>query len=329
MTIGRTIRGLAEKGHSVIQVPFTKYGELFLRVTQKVSRLQELRADELAARYAGAQAMAGSLRTIHSGGVAFDLYWGNEVAPVLEEGYVPPILEGFTTFMRQPRIEEIVSQYMDESMKEPEGNLYDSHPPLRQRLEAIEKVKARPMDARKEPALSMLGNVAELEKEMIASFARASGGPERLEPVAWSDAGQIALLPRWRKIAAAYTGLVEGVLPEDLPGVIKKPEDLYSKLAGMMEGEPSREEIERRAAFIIGASLAVVLAGKGWRIQNEVGANVRMEKNGESINPFAVAPDVASGKTSEEAWKEFCARSGIAGTNLGSGVQEGQRVPVT
>lgn len=329
MTIGRTVKGLAEKGHSVLQVPFAKYGELFLRVTQKVSRLQELKADELAARYAGAQALAGSLTTIHSGGVAFDLYWGNEVAPVLEEGYVPPILEGFATFMKQPQIEEIVSRYMDESLKEPEGDLYDSHPPLRQRLNALGKVKERPVEHRKEPALSILRNVAVLEKEMIASFAQASGGPERMEAVAWNDVGRIAFLPRWRRLAAAFAGLLEGICPEHLPGLIKNPEDFYSKLAGMSEGEPSREDIERRAVSIIGASLAVLLAGNGWLVRNEVGAQVRMEKDGESLNPFAVVPDLGSGRTMEEAWKEFCVRSGIVGTNLGAVSQGCQGDPAT
>ena len=317
MTIGRTVKGLSERGHSVLQVPFRKYGELFLRITQKVSRLQELKADELAARHAGVTAMADGLTTIHSGGAAFDLYWGNEVVPVLSEGYVPPILEGFAAFMKQANVKAFLSKQMDESLTQSDGDLYDSHPPLRQRLDAIEKVKGASVERRKEPVLSILRNVEELEREMIAGLARASGGPERLEPVAWTDAGQIALLPRWRKIATAYSGLLEGVLPENLPGVVKNMEDFYSKLSGMAEDEPSRDEIERRAAFIIGASLAVALAGKGWIVRNEVGSPVRMEKDGESIIPFSVAPDLASGKASEEAWKEFCARSGIAGTMLG------------
>lgn len=317
MAIGRTTKGLAEKGHSVLQVPFRKYGELFLRVTQKVSRLQELKADELAARYAGAQAMTESLRTIHSGGVAFDLYWGNEVVPVLEEGYVPPILKGYTTFMKQPQIEDLVSRYMDESLKDSAGDLYDSHPPLRQRLGAIEKVKDNPVEHRREPALSILRNVEDLEKEMITSLARVSGGPERMEPVAWDDVGQVAFLPRWRKMAAAFAGLLEGLFPENLPGFIKNPEDFYLKLAGMAEGEPSREDIERKAASVVGASLAVVLAGKGWIVRNELGAQVRMEKDGVSLNPFAVVPDLASGRRTEEAWKEFCGRTGIAGMDLG------------
>jgi hypothetical protein len=317
MTIGRTIKGLAERGHNVLQVPFRKYGELFLRITQKVSRLQELKADELAARHAGAPALADSLRTIHSGGAAFDLYWGNEVAPVLDEGYVPPILEGYTTFMKRAQIQAFLSQHMDESMKESEGDLYDSHPPLRQRLDALANVKGDSVERREEPALSILRNVEDLEKEIITSLARASGGPERMEPVAWADVGQVALLPRWRKTAAAYAGLLEGLLPENLPGFFKNPEDFFKKLAGMADGEPSREDTERQAAFVIGASLAIVLAGKGWLVRNEVGAHVQMERNGESLNPFAVVPDLASGQTSEEAWKAFCARAGISGTKLG------------
>lgn len=319
MTIGRTVKRLAERGHSTLQVPFTKYGELFLRITQKVSRLQELKADELAARHAGAEAMAQSLRTIHSGGAAFDLYWRNEVVAVLDEGFVPPILEGFRTFLSQPRVGEVVSRYMDESLKEEQGDLYDSHPSLRQRLEVIEKVTGNAVAHLDEPALSILRNVEDLEREMMAGLMQASGGRERMEPIAWNDVGRVALLPYWRKTATACAGLLEGLVPEYLPDLVKNPEDFFAKLAGMAPVEqPSREDVERQADFVVGASLATVLAGKGWIVRNEVGADVRMEKGGESLNPFAVLPDLAGGKTSDEAWREFCARTGIAGTNLGA-----------
>lgn len=318
MTIGRMVKRLVARGHSILQVPFRKYGELFLRITQKVSRLQELKADELAARHAGVRAATESLRTIHSAGAAFDLYWGNEVVPVLESGHVPPILEGFRAFMKEPQVGAYLSRYMDESLQKAQGDLYDSHPSLIQRLEAVEKVKGNAVEHRSKSALTLIRNVEGLESEMIAGLARASGGPERLEPVAWDDVGQVAFLPRWRKTADAFAGLLEGLLPEHLPGVLKNPDDFYRKLAETVEGESSREDIERRAASVIGASLAVVLSGKGWHVRNEVGAQVRMEKGGESLNPFGVVPDLASGQTSEEAWKEFCARTGIAGASLGS-----------
>ena len=77
-----------------LQKPFEWYAALFFRVTHAVSRHQELQADALAARIAGADALARGLRTVHGAGLAFGTYWAQEVAPVLGAGYLPPLAVG-------------------------------------------------------------------------------------------------------------------------------------------------------------------------------------------------------------------------------------------
>src|SRR5689334_17074889 len=80
MAIGRTIQNLSR---SSLHKPFLWYGNFFLRVTQAISRAQELAADKLAATVAGARTTIDALTAVHRAGAAYDAYWSSEVLPVL------------------------------------------------------------------------------------------------------------------------------------------------------------------------------------------------------------------------------------------------------
>ena len=94
-TIERTLRTVSRNG-ALLQLPFLWYGRLFLRVSQAVSRQQEFAADQLAARTVGAKPMIDGLRNLARGSIAFDSYWRQEVVPLVEAGFQPPVAEGFT-----------------------------------------------------------------------------------------------------------------------------------------------------------------------------------------------------------------------------------------
>jgi len=101
-----------------LQKPFEWYAALFFRVTHAVSRHQELQADALAARIAGADALARGLRTVHGAGLAFGTYWAQEVAPVLGAGYLPPLAVGFSRFLEQPRVNDLLRQAVETEERE-------------------------------------------------------------------------------------------------------------------------------------------------------------------------------------------------------------------
>jgi Zn-dependent protease with chaperone function len=96
--IGRTLQSLGEG--SWFQIPFLLYSRMFLRVTHAVSRRQEFVADELAARVIGSKPLIGGLRTVHTVAPAFNAYWVNECAPILNAGFHPPLTEGFQRFVQ-------------------------------------------------------------------------------------------------------------------------------------------------------------------------------------------------------------------------------------
>ena len=63
--MSRTIVNLARSGSGWTHKPFLLYGNLFMRVTQAIARAQEIAADRMAVRVAGAGSQAEALRAVH------------------------------------------------------------------------------------------------------------------------------------------------------------------------------------------------------------------------------------------------------------------------
>jgi Zn-dependent protease with chaperone function len=159
--IGRTIASL---GNSWLRKPFEWYGEMFLSLTQAVSRQQELSADALAARVAGPSALRGGLRRIHGAAPAFQFYLRDDLGPLLNGGFRPPIAEGFARFTRAPRIAEAIRKQAEEQAASGTSNKYDTHPSLREREAALAGLpEAGVLPADPAEALTLLDGVPELE----------------------------------------------------------------------------------------------------------------------------------------------------------------------
>ena len=69
--IGRTVNSI----NSWIKHVFIWYGNMFLRITQAISRRQELSADALAAKFVGHRAISSALEKISTEGVKYDTYF--------------------------------------------------------------------------------------------------------------------------------------------------------------------------------------------------------------------------------------------------------------
>jgi len=165
MTTGPLVAPLSR----FIGVPFNWYGKLFMRATQTVCRIQERCADRLAANIAGARAFAGALRTIHRNYDAFRDYLHDEVMPAVRRGYKPPLMEGFTLYLQSERISSRLDEFVKKDLAEGRSDPDDSHPPLRERLAAIEHLPAgKAGDS--STALSLLNEPAELEGRMFSAF---------------------------------------------------------------------------------------------------------------------------------------------------------------
>ena len=141
--------GVAQVLYRVVLSILQGYWKIFLRVTQLVSRRQEYRADEIACHIAGSRALISGLKKILSANAAFQTYWNTEVLPLLKVGCRPSIAEGFAMFVEAPAISTQIDAALQKSMTQGKTQIYDSHPPLRDRIAAAEQIAASgfPADA--------------------------------------------------------------------------------------------------------------------------------------------------------------------------------------
>ncbi|NRQ38728.1 M48 family metalloprotease [Nonomuraea sp. NN258] len=130
------VQGLGN--HPFVQRLFAWYAKLFLRVSQAVSRKQELEADEFAVAIGGRQAMSGALRKIHDTANAWDLYLADYLSLTGAGGRRPAaVFSGFHALMSDPGRQAQLAKLGEEPE---EVSPYDSHPSLRDRLAAIERL---------------------------------------------------------------------------------------------------------------------------------------------------------------------------------------------
>ncbi|SEF73504.1 Zn-dependent protease with chaperone function [Nonomuraea solani] len=177
-----TVQGL--RNHPFIQRLFTWYAKLYLRISQAVSRKQELEADQFAVAIGGRQAMAGALRKIHSTSMGWDLYVSNYLSLAGVGGFRPAaVFGGFHALMSDPERQAELARLGEEPE---EVSPYDSHPSLAERLAAIEHLPEPQHVPDPRSALTLLQDanlaVHAVERSMWSAEALTS-----LRPVSWEE----------------------------------------------------------------------------------------------------------------------------------------------
>jgi len=216
-TIERTLRTVSRQG-ALLQLPFLWYGRLFLRVSQAVSRQQEFAADQLAARTVGAKPMIDGLRNLARGSIAFDAYWRQEVVPLVEAGFQPPVAEGFTRYMAEPAIVKDVAAATARRLAEARTDPYDSHPPDAERIAALQALPAGPDYSDEPAAVTLVDGVELLESVLLLGILRPG---LQLRSISWADTGTVALLPGLRERVRRQAGLVGNYTIGWLPELLK------------------------------------------------------------------------------------------------------------
>lgn len=324
--IGRTMHEVS--GHSRwLAKPFAWYGAGFLRVTHAVSRAQEYVADATAARIAGRDAARRALVRLAGGAGAFGAYWSTELAPALGRGYRPPVAAGFRQFLAAPEVVPQVAAMVDRELAESATDPYDTHPSLRDRLAALDRlpstaaaIATRPGDGA--PATELLADVDAVESALLAGLARGAA----LAPIAW-DAVPATVLPvGWRELVAPTAAGLAGLTPERLPEVAGDLAALAVRLGIVRSPSQAQEEHRGRADAVVGAAVALALlerveSGDALRLEAPPGEPVRFvlgATGATEIQPFAVRHRLAEGALGAEAWRAECEAAGIVGVDLGA-----------
>jgi heat shock protein HtpX len=286
------------------------YFILFLRVINFVSRRQEYRADELACLVAGAEPLVAGLRKIHGASMAWGAYWNGEVVPVLNQGSKPAIADGFSRFLAAPQIEVQVTEGIEKEIAEGKSEPYDTHPPLRDRLAAIERLEAEPGEKNGELAISMLEQ-QELTELQFLELANPKLAKNSLRQVGWDEIGRAVTIPAWKAEVGEYAAMMNGITAGGLPEVVKKLPQLGSKIRDPRGMLLTPQQRTQRAGQLLGMALGLALLENGWQLEAQPGS-LFLGKGADRINTSALVDELVEGKVSPEEWRRMCDEWGIA-----------------
>ncbi len=280
---------------SLLHLPFRWYTRWFLRLSAIVSRQQEFAADAHAAQVVSAAHAARALEVVGREGALWNVYWHQEVLPVIEAGFYPPVLEGFASFCQAARDRGV----FPERAAAEEGEASDSHPPDHERIAALGSPVPAPPGP---PALSLVRDPAALveaavrglfaQPALVCIVDEAPRGSDPAVPVLvrvrWEDVGQRVWLPRWRADLGPWAERLGRSCLEELPELLASPSRLEALFSARGPRVLSPMAEARRHRDLLAFALGVHLAAAGWRVTTSPGEPLLFARGGESIDVRAV-----------------------------------------
>jgi len=186
-SVGKTMRvALMQLLYYVVFGILKAYWKVFLRAINFVSRRQEFRADELACIVAGPEALISGLRGVHAAASAWPSFLKTEMVPMFNMGYLPPMTTGFAQFLAAPPILQQLTKGLEKRIRDEKTQPFDSHPPLRERVAAAERLSIPSPPRETEPALALLDNVGDEEVRFLNAM-HPDLMKSSLKPVMWEE----------------------------------------------------------------------------------------------------------------------------------------------
>jgi Zn-dependent protease with chaperone function len=288
---------------SVVQAPFLFAAKRYLRFTQALSRAQEIAADALAVRIAGSQTHIEALTLTHRAGRAFGTFMHQDVHPLLAQGQLPPLAQGFAAFLSAREVREALDSLTPPETTDP----YDSHPTLDERLAHARALRLpgsrRPDDDA--PALSLLADVATCELELFQWATERAD----LKAVTWEASGD-SLVSGWRRDFEAKREAFAGRTLMDPP---RTGPDVRALLqANGFEGFASPDEVLLAFAFrVTWLGCALALVDSGATVINQPGEPLRLRLDGQTVDPGELIRQLHAEGGSATAWAETWAQVGL------------------
>jgi Zn-dependent protease with chaperone function len=281
-----------------LDLPFVGYARGFVRYSASVSRAQEVAADAISARVAGAEAAARAL-VITQRSSLWQGYLSSEVTPMLNAGFLPQLLEGFRHFEAAWNARATDNEQDDAESER--ASPYDSHPTLAERLAALGV--AEPKVSELVGSLDLLDLTGDAEEYVLRQMLKDPKLP--LKPLAWAAAGRELWLPRFRNTLAPFQSAFARTKPEDLPGVVARVDEWADRLRvglALYSGEAKR----RHVVGMFGTWFVVHLADLGFDIEALPGQPVRASRGAVILEPFNEITRLFEGKTNGAAWSTTC-----------------------
>ncbi|HEY2369173.1 MAG TPA: M48 family metallopeptidase [Polyangiaceae bacterium] len=293
------IHVLHHLGGGVVASIFVSYFKFFLRVTQKISRAQELAADQASVRIAGTRAHVLGLRREARGGALFGIFLRNDVSPLVNAGFRPSELyAGFRRASKELQ-KNGVRDKLDAALAEQSTDVYDTHPALPERIEYAESLPRVEMEEDDRKARMLLKDPAATEKRVGKALLARSCDLTKLEAIAWKDAGPRVFGPLLEKDAEKRRSEMQkaGMRAADLV------EAAESAIAALDEKnvtewvrkiDPKIDDVRMRDREIIARSVAAKIAAvcvgtelvrRGATWEAECGREVEVKRD-EVVHPI-------------------------------------------
>lgn len=301
-SIGRTIHNVGDD--SWLGRVFDAYGRMYLRISQRVRRRQELTADASAVRVAGRESHVTSLRRAMVTAHAFDYFLRRYLAPLWQRGCdAENAFAGFRRLLADPKRQAELAS-LEVTIQEDETDPYDSHPSLAERLAHAERLAEGPTaghDPR--PARDLLVDADDVERRVGAVLTRQLTGAQMDRYVQWdtSAAGEYAvdLHEDADVMLRAAASVAEDPEAASLAAAIVLIEeghatDLATTITGpLREGTPEeRADLHRRVlAHHLGSAIGCYLVAErnhSWAVSWS-GPIGLVDGKGTVKDPFALA----------------------------------------
>jgi Zn-dependent protease with chaperone function len=240
---------------------FRGYARLYVLVEQAVSRRMEYEADEFSVRVAGRAAAVSSMRDLAVVEQAWNFFvnryvtigWGAKLAP-------RDVFGGFDLLLRGRAAE--LAELRSEGPPQ-ERSRWDSHPPIADRIRAMQAMTDSGVAVDERPATTLLGDPAGLALRLQAD-ALAIGDRTLLPWEELTDAGMAAGAQRDVDALLRAAARIGGVAQGDLGLVLDLVERGHAADLGRA-AEPHGDAVERQDALtgLIGAAIALAARGGG------------------------------------------------------------------
>jgi heat shock protein HtpX len=313
-TIGRTIDALAKNDGQFMHKPFLWYGTLYMRITQSVSRAQELAADRLAAEVIGRAAIEEGLRKVHRFEPGFAHYYHSEYVPVVSAGRMPRFLEGFERYLSRPGVEAFLSQLDAEQVHLRKTDPYDSHPSLHDRLAALQHVRITTRAADSRPGIALVDDLPKLERKLLAFATQGKLDVKSLRPIEWEQVYAEIAVPAWKVLCTTQARALHGLRVRHLAALVRDPEPVYKKMNGMAELPVL---VRKRAAWqLLGSALCLALEHAQWIGSSLPGEAVTFRRSELELQPFAEIERMQGKLDRTQEWLATCERLGLTELEL-------------
>ena len=185
---------------------------------------------------------------------------------MLRAGFLPPITEGFDQFINTPETLKMFEAHASEAALGSETGEYDSHPPMPERIKALQQGQPLPSDA-KTDAISLL--LKEPERHSRALLEHNIGKDElsKLKTIGWTEVGSKVYAQIWEQQATKHGKWLGALTADQIPSDKKWFTTKARELTRDIEEAPDEQRIAFAVHVLncaIGVLLFAVCLGLTW-----------------------------------------------------------------